>query len=80
MHDFKACCHTDISLPRTHYIAAVWAFGNFKWGITAFLYALKAFRKMLRQNQFRPLQEEVDEDSNSTEEGVDDEDTQIQRS
>ena len=58
----------DLSLPRTHYIASVWAFAIFKWGLTSFFYALKSFRKMSR-NQFRPLDEHADdggtEDTNS---------------
>lgn len=54
-------CFSDLPLPRTHYIAAVWAFGNFKWGLTAFLYALKTFRKMFR-SQFQPLREQLEDE------------------
>lgn len=56
----------DLSLPRTHYIASVWAFAIFKWGLTAFYYALKTFRKMSR-NQFRPLEEPADDVSGGAE-------------
>lgn len=51
--------HKDLSLPETHYIGSVWAFGIFKWGLTAFLYALKTFRKM-SGSHFQPLREHLE--------------------
>lgn len=64
--------HKDLSLPETHYISTIWAFANFKWGLTAFYYALKTFRKMSR-NQFQLLE---NTEENTEENGT--EDTTIQ--
>ena len=52
---------SDLPLTHTHYIASVWAFATFKWGLIVFIHALRTFRKMVR-NQFSPLQQEARDD------------------
>ncbi len=39
-------------------MVCVWGFANFKWGLTAFLYALKTYRKVY-ESEFYRLREDI---------------------
>lgn len=56
----ESVTHTGESLPKSPYIVCVWGFSVFKWGLVAFVYALRNLHKIVR-NQFQPLIEEIEE-------------------